>query len=172
MKTTKSIAFIAIFLALIIGSQFALSFAPNIEIVTLLFAVFFYSFGVKRGLILSTAFSVIRCFIFGFYPTVIILYLVYYSIFAVVVGLIGRKFNRKYSVKSHIILIVTVCLLTCLFTLLDDVITPLFYGIYSDAFVAYFISSLPFMLTQVICSFVSITFVFPFLLKIMEKLNF
>lgn len=171
MKTAKEISLISIFLAIILTSQVALSAFPNIEVVTLFCTLFFYLFGVKRGLILAVAFSFIRCIIFGFYPTVIILYLVYYSLFALVVGLMGDKFNHKYTFKRHIVLIITVCFLSCVFTLLDDIITPLFYGLYNEAFYSYFIASLPFMLSSVLCTLVSISLIFPFFIKITEKIN-
>lgn len=87
---SKDIAYIAIMCALLIGGQYALSFVAGVEIVTLLLACFSYVFGIRRGAICAAAFSVLRCFLWGFYPTVIILYLVYYPLLATVFGALGH----------------------------------------------------------------------------------
>ena len=69
-----------VFVALLIGGQFALFAVSGIEIVTVLFASFVFCFGIVRSLIVGTAFSLLRCFVFGFMPNVLILYLIYYNL--------------------------------------------------------------------------------------------
>lgn len=165
MNTAKDIALISVFTALLIGSQFVLSGVSGVEIVTVLVTSFCFYFGIKKSLCLVNVFSLIRCFIFGFFPTAIILYLIYYNLFAIIIGLLGKKFLGQYSIAAHIIVVVVVCVLTCVFTLLDDVITPLFYGLNLEASKAYFIASLYTMLTQVICVLISTAVLFPVLIK-------
>ncbi len=90
ISLTAEIAYIAITCALLIGAQFVFSFVAGVEIVTVILIAFSFSFGVRRGAICAVAFSLLRCFVFGFYPTVIILYLIYYPLLAAVSGLLGR----------------------------------------------------------------------------------
>ena len=83
------------------------------------------------------------------------LYSVYYTGFALFFGFLGHKFNREISVWSVVLAVVFGTAFTAIFTLLDDVITPFFFGFGREATVAYFYSSLPFMLTQCICAVIS-----------------
>lgn len=167
----KDVTLIGVFTALLLGGQLALSGISGIEIVTVLFASFVYARGTKNGLMLATCFTLIRCFIFGFIPTVIILYLIYYNLFAVVVGGLSFVFKRKLSAKIMVILIITVLILTVIFTMLDNVITPLFYGYSRETAKAYFIASLYAVIPQTICSVVTMSCLFYPLIKLYERLN-
>lgn len=165
---TKDIALISIFTALLIGGQLALSGIAGVEIVTVILTCYCYRFGIKRGIILVNVFSVMRCFLFGFFPNVAILYFIYYNLFAIIVGLIGNKCKRTYSIKNHIIVIIAVIILTALFTVFDDIITPVFYGYDINSTKAYFVASLYTMVTQVVCSCVSIALLFPPIIRILK----
>ena len=76
--------------ALLISVQFCLSFVSGVELVTVLFVSFCYVFGARKGVIVATVFSIIRCIVFGAFINVIILYLIYYNIVAVVFGLLNK----------------------------------------------------------------------------------
>lgn len=82
----KKIAACAIIVALLIAVQFALSFVSGVELVTVLLLCFCYTFGIVCGMLVATAFSLIRCFLFGFVPNVVLLYLIYYNLFALLFG--------------------------------------------------------------------------------------
>lgn len=88
--SAKYIAYIAVMTALLIGSQYALGFVAGIEIVTALLLCFSAYFGVACGVLTAVSFSLLRCFIWGIYPSVLILYLIYYPLFALVFGLLGK----------------------------------------------------------------------------------
>lgn len=90
MKARK-VAVCAVSVALLIALQITLSYVPGVELVTVLLLCFCYTFGVYMGLIIATSFSLLRCMIFGFNPNVIILYLVYYNLFAVLFGVLGKR---------------------------------------------------------------------------------
>ena len=90
MKTVQ-LAFCAVMTALLIAVQYALGFVSGIELVTVLFLSFCYVFGVKCGLLTGAAFSLLRCLLFGFMPNVVLLYLVYYSLFAMLFGFLGKR---------------------------------------------------------------------------------
>ena len=88
---SKKVAVCAVSVALLIALQFTLSYVPGVELVTVLLLCFCYTFGVAMGVISATGFSLLRCIIFGFDPSVIVLYLVYYNLFAVLFGILGKK---------------------------------------------------------------------------------
>ena len=160
MKTAKEIGIAGVFVALLIGVQFALSFVAGIELVTVLVVSYCYYFGVKRGLITMCAFSLIRCLIFGFMPNVIVLYLVFYSLIALLFGFLGNKMHREVRVKNIVIVTVVALIATCSFTLMDDVITPLITGMSANGYKVYFLSSLPVMLKSIINAAVTVPLLF------------
>ncbi len=90
MPPSKEIAYTALACALLIGGQYVFSFVAGVEIVTLLLICFSFIFGVRNGVICAVAFSVLRCLLYGFYPTAIILYLIYYPALAALFGVLGH----------------------------------------------------------------------------------
>ncbi len=155
MKTAKELAVLGMYTALLIGGQFVLSFLSGIEIVTILFLVFCYRFGVKRGIIVATAFSLLRCFVFGFMVNVIILYLVYYNLFAVIFGYLGNRWHNKVGIKELLLLTIIACFTTVLFSVIDAVVNFFYYSLTIKAVKTYFIATIPVMISQTICSAVT-----------------
>ncbi len=151
---TKEVAYIAVFVALLIVSQLVLSVASGVEIVTLLFVCFAFSFGIVRSVIAATAFSLLRLLIFGFAPTALIVYLVYYPLFCIPFALLGRWKKGLFILLPCAVVLAVFCV-PC-FTLLDDWITPLYYGLSVEQTIAYFYYSLPVMLTQTVCAGITV----------------
>ena len=166
--SAKKIILSGVFTALLIGGQFALSSISGIEIVTVLLLSFVYKYGIKQGLFVANAFSLLRCFIFGFMPNVLVLYLIYYNIFVIAFGSIGNGFKHTYSVKKHIILIFIAIMFTALFTITDNILTPLMYGFTYKATKAYFIASLYTMIPHILCTLATVLLLFPALIKILR----
>lgn len=160
MRATRFITATALYTALLIGIQFALSGVAGVELVTVFLLAFCFATGVKAGVTVAVCFSTIRCFLFGFYPTVIILYLVYYTGFASFFGFLGNKFDRKITFPAFLLVVILSTAFTAIFTLVDDLITPLFYAYSASATEAYFYASLPFMLSQCICAAISVSVLF------------
>ena len=160
VRSAKECAYLAVFVALVIAAQLALSAIPSVEIVTVLFVSYAFVMGAQRGMIAATAFSLLRQLTFGFFPTVLILYLVYYNLLTVCFGLLGKKIQIKLKTKtlSWLVLIASTC--TVCFTMIDCVITPLWYGYSASGAKAYFFASLPFMLPQVVCTAVTVSCLF------------
>lgn len=166
MNTCKKVVFIAVYCALLIGGQLALSSVAGVEIVTVLSVCFCFYFGIVSGLITMTLFSLLRCLIFGFFPTVIILYLIYYNLLAIVFGVMGIFFKKEIKKWWQALIFVAVaCVMTVFFTLLDDVITPLYMGMSDKATYAYFYSSLPIMGMQTLSVLFTVSFLFIPVLK-------
>ena len=90
LSLSKEIAYIATTCALLLGGQFVFSFVVGVEIVTLILVCFSYQFGARRGAICAVSFSLLRCVLYGFYPAVVLLYLIYYPLLATVFGLLGK----------------------------------------------------------------------------------
>ncbi|MBR5250749.1 MAG: hypothetical protein IKV38_01875 [Clostridia bacterium] len=171
MNKTKDLAIISIFTALLLGGQFALSAVSGIEVVTVLFVTFAYVFGTKRAIFVANVFSVVRCLIFGFFPSVLVLYLIYYNALALVIGQIGKKFNRQYAVKKHAVIIVVALVATCCFTLIDNLLAVLFYSFNYQTAVAYWYASLSTLIPQLICVAITLALLFYPLCKLFLKLN-
>ncbi len=167
--TAKECAFMAVFVALLIAGQFILSAIPGIEIVTILLVSYSCVMGSKRGMLCATAFSLLRQFIFGALPTVLVLYLIYYNLLAFTFGAIGKKINL--NLKSAIVIIITACIFTALFTLLDDIITPLYNGYSLKATKLYFYASLPVMYSQMISTAISTACLFAPLFKVFKGIK-
>lgn len=171
MKTAKEISLLGVMIALLIGGQTALSAISGIEIVTALSVSFFFFFGVKRGLILAVAFSLLRCLVFGFFLNVVILYLTYYPLLAVIFGLLGRAFNKTVNVKSIAVVVVVAVVCTVLFTVIDNCIALIYFGLSKKAFEIYFNASLLTMIPQVICVAVTVPLLFYPLIKIYKTIK-
>ena len=124
MNSAKKIILPGVFTALLISGQLALSGISGIEVVTVLLLTFVYKYGIGQGLLVANSFSLLRYFIFGFIPNVIILYLIYYNIFVLVFGFLGKVFRHEYSIKKHIMVVVVAVVMTALFTISDNVLTP------------------------------------------------
>ena len=158
-KSAKEIAYIALFCALLVGGQWLFAALPGVEIVTLLLVTFSFSFGVARGCILALSFSLIRQLVFGFFPTVLILYLIYYTALCACFGLLGGVWQGKEK-RRLVWLVLIACVGTVCFNLLDVLLNVLWYGYSPKAAQAYFTASWSFTLPQVACNAVTISVCF------------
>ncbi len=167
MKTGKEIAYIAVFVAFVIAAQLSLSAIPGVELVTVSFIAFSFSFGGKRGVIAATAFSLSRQLLFGFYPTVLLLYLLYYNLLTLAFGWLGRRVDDPKGALWKLALFS--CLCTACFTLFDCGITPLWYGYGWEATKVYFYASFSFALPQIACTALTVATLFLPLVKIFRR---
>ncbi len=158
VRSAKESAYIAVFVALLIAVQLALAAVPGVELVTVLFVAYAFAFGVVRSIIAATAFSLLRQMIFGFMPTVLVLYLLYYNLLACLFGMLGKRIQQP--LKYVWLIVLSACLCTVCFTMLDNIITPLWLGYTRAAAKLYFKASLTFMIPQVICTAVSVACLF------------
>ena len=170
MNKTKFIARVAMSVALLIGGQLVLNNVTGIEIVTVMMLCFCYCYGIHYGIATATTFSLLRCLIFGFQINVIVLYLVYYNLFALFFGWLGRRFTGEMSLIRTMIVVASAVAFTVCFTLLDDVITPLIYGFHQKAAMAYFLGSLYAVVPQSICTLVTVLVCFYPLTKVIKKI--
>ena len=158
VHSAKECAFIAVFVAMVIASQLVLSAVPGVEVVTVLFASYAFVFGVRRGMIAATVFALLRQLIFGFFPTVLILYILYYNILTATFALLGKRIQNP--IKWLWVIVMFACICTAFFTLLDDVITPWFFGYGMQAWKLYVYASLPVMGLQMLSAVVLVSLLF------------
>lgn len=110
--TAKNIAYIALMTALLTGGQFALSFVAGVEVVTVLLLCFSAYFGVIMGVAAAASFCTLRCIIWGFMPNVALLYYIYYPLFALLFGLLGKIKGESFdNAKISLAVIVNALLL-------------------------------------------------------------
>ena len=171
MNKTKFVVRVAMCVALLIAGQLALSSVSGIEIVTVMLLCFCYCYGVRHGIAIATTFSLLRCFVFGFQINVIVLYLVYYNLFAVFFGWLGARLTGKNTLLKLVIVVATAALFTAMFTLLDNVITPVIYGFNENAARVYFYQSLTAMIPQTICTAVTVSICFHPLTTVIKKVK-
>lgn len=165
LRSAKELTRAAIFVALVLSVQVALSSVPGVELVTLLFVAYSYVFGAKRGTFAATAFTLVRQIVFGIWIKVLVLYLVYFNFLCVVFGILGKR-------RAKLWLVVPIaCVCTALFTVFDDILTPLYYGYTMKAAKTYFLASLPFAIPQIVCTFFSVGLLFSPLTKIFFALK-
>ncbi len=169
LRSAKESAYVAVFVALLIAVQLALAVLPGVELVTVLFVAFAFVFGIGRGMVAATAFSILRQLLFGFYPNVLLLYLVYYNLLTLLFGLLGKYV--KPSGKKLIVIVLLACVCTACFTLIDNIITPLWYGYTRRAAEIYFKASLTVMLPQIVCTAVTVGVLFLPLYGVFRRLK-
>lgn len=157
--------------ALLIGGQLALTSISGIEIVTVMMLCFCYCYGIRQGLAVATAFSLLRCFVFGFQVNVIALYLVYYNLFALYFGWLGKRFSGETTFLRTVIVVASAVVFTVLFTMLDNVITPLIYSFHPTAAKVYFLQSMTAMIPQSVCTLATVSVCFAPLTKVLQKLH-
>ncbi len=172
MNKTKFVVRVAMCVAMLIGGQLALSSISGVEIVTVMMLCFCYCYGIRHGIAIATVFSLLRCFVFGFQINVILLYLIYYNLFAVFFGWLGGRFSGETTSIRTITVVAAAAVFTLCFTLLDDILTPLIYGFHRDAAMAYFLNSLYALIPQTACAMVTVMVCFQPLTKVIKKINF
>lgn len=170
MNKTKWIVRVAMSVAILIGGQMALTAVSGVEIVTVILLSLCFVYGVRTGLAITTTFSLLRCFFFGFQINVIVLYLVYYTLFALFFGWLGTRLPGELTLAQRGLVVLSAMVFTVLFTLLDDVITPLIYGFGQNAARVYFLQSLYAVIPQTICTFVTVSILFVPLRKLLTRL--
>lgn len=171
MQKTRWIVRIAICVAMLIGVQLALSAVSGIELVTAMLLCMCFCYGIRTGMTIATVFSLLRCFIFGFQVNVIVLYLVYYNLFALFFGWLGTRFTEKITFVKNVILVASAMAFTVCFTMLDNVITPLIYGFHANAAKVYFLQSLTALIPQTICTLVTVSVLFMPLTRVIKKFD-
>lgn len=161
----KKIALVGIAAATIECGKLALSFLPNVEVVTLLTALYGYVFGLY-GVLASVIFVCIEPLIWGV-NTWIVLYFVYWPLVSIVFLVFG-----KIGLKNRWLLASAAVFLTAFFGLLSALIDVGLFSGYFDNFLyrfsIYYLRGIPFYIAQIVTNAV----LFPLLFEpLAEKLG-
>lgn len=164
----KKIALVGIAAATIECAKLALAFLPNVEVVTLLCALYGYVFG-WLGVLAALVFVCVEPLIWGV-NTWLVLYFIYWPLVAFVFMLLG-----KAKVKNRWIITLTAVLLTVIFGLLSALIdVGLFSGYFDNFFYrfsVYYLRGLPFYLAQIATNAVVFPLLFLFISQKLQKLS-
>ncbi len=147
--------------------KLALSFLPNIEVVTLLCALYGYVFG-WYGVLAAAVFVLLEPFIWGF-GLWMISYCLYWPFVAFVFFCLGRK-----KIQNRFGLTLAAVLLTVWFGVLTSLVDiGLFTGHYTQfwsRFAIFYMRGIPFYAAQILCNAVLFPTIFLFLSKHLRKL--
>ena len=142
----KKIALVGISAATIECAKLALAFLPNIEVVTLLCAIYGYVFG-WLGVLSAVVFVCIEPLIWGI-NTWVILYFIYWPLVAFVFMFFGKAGIKNRWILTSVAVFLTVC-----FGILSSLIDiGLFSGYFDNFFYRfsiYYLRGLPFYLAQI-----------------------
>ena len=153
----KTIATVGVMAATLECAKLILSFLPNIEVVSILTALYGYVFG-WAGVIASFVFVMIEPLIWGFGPW-FITYLIYWPLLAFVFMCLGRR-----KVENRWIVLAIALGMTVVFGILSSIIDgALYIGInkhYFGNLMLYYIRGIGFYLAQIGCNAVLFTLIF------------
>ena len=167
-SSAHRVALVGICAAIIECAKLALTSLPNIEAVTLLVALFGYSFG-GAGVLASILFVCIEPLIWGV-NTWVVSYFLYWPALALLFA-----FLRRAGVKNRFILTLAAVISTAWFGVLTSLIdVGLFTGYYDNFFYRfgiYYTRGLPFYATQILTNAVLFPTLFKFLSAKLEKIQ-
>lgn len=164
----KRIALIAVFSAMLTGAKFALSWIPNVEIVTLLLVVFAYSYGIKYAMPVAVVFSLTDILIYGFGYWVLS-YIIHWNALVLAICILKNK-----GVKSEYIYALAVCIMTFLFGFSSSFIDVSLSGgfiNFGSRFLTYYIAGAVFYIVHIACNTVFVLILFKPLSDVAVKMK-
>ena len=166
MIGAKTVALVGVMAATIECGKLVLSFLPNVEVVTILCALYGYVFG-WLGVAATLVFVCVEPLIWGF-GSWIVIYIIYWPLVAFTFMLLSRR-----GVRGRWILTAVAVGLTVFFGILSSVIDTAFYlGINENYFknlIIYYLRGAVFYIVQTVCNGALFPALFPFLVS---KLSF
>ena len=164
----REIALVAIMAATIECGKLVLSFLPNIEVVTLLCALYGYVFGIY-GVVAAAVFVCIEPLIYGF-DSWFITYMIFWPAVAFIFMLLGRK-----KVKNRLIFTLIAIGLSILFGMLSSLIdSAVRLGVnefYFKNTIIYYLRGLGFDFVHTVSNGVVFFGLYPFLLRKLTKIR-
>ncbi|MDE5654045.1 MAG: hypothetical protein K2I46_00360 [Clostridia bacterium] len=161
------LALIAVMSATLEVGKLALSFIPNVEIVTLLCGVYGYVFGIY-GIIATYIFVGLETLIWGI-NTWVVTYLIHWGCVALVFMLLG-----KFKIKNRLIITATAVVLTAMFGVLSSLIdTGLLTGFWNNfwkRFAIIYARGFAFYIVEIVCNLLLFLIVFQPLINILSKI--
>ncbi len=162
LSAAYSVTLVGIMAATVECGKLVFASLPNIEVVTLLLAIYGFVFG-WLGVLASLVFVCIEPLIWGF-GTWMISYFIYWPLVPLVFMLL-----RATRVKNRFVFASVAVVMTALFGVITSLVdVGLFMGMFDRFFYRFAIlyaRGIPFYVTQIACNAVLFVTVFPFLSK-------
>ena len=164
----RTVALVGIMAATLECGKLILSFLPNVEVVTILCALYGYIFG-WLGVAAALVFVCVEPLIWGF-GSWMITYIVYWPLVAFVFMLLSRR-----GVKNRWILTAIACGLTLLFGVLSSIVDTAFYLGINEAYfrnlILYYLRGIVFYSVQLACNAALFPTLFPFLAETLKMIR-
>lgn len=161
------LALTAVMAAVIEVGKLALAYIPNVEVVTLLCAVFGFVFG-WTGIAATYIFILLECFVWGF-NTWVLTYVIYWPIVTFVFMLLGRR-----NCDNRFIATLAAVTLTAFFGVLSSLVdTGLLTGFWDRfwyRFSIIYVRGISFYITQIVCNLLLFLIVFKPLVNFVDKI--
>ena len=156
----KTVALVGVMAATLECGKLVLSFLPNVEVVTILCALYGYVFG-WLGVAATLVFVCVEPLIWGF-GSWIATYIIYWPLVAFIFMLLSRR-----GVKNRWILTAVAVGMTVFFGALSSIIDTAFYlginGYYFKNLIIYYLRGAVFYIVQTVCNAALFSTLFPFL---------
>ena len=165
---TRDLVLIPLLAATLTVAKTALAVLPNIEIVTLLLALYGYTFK-WRGVAAAYIFCLAEMFIWGV-GTWVVAYFIHWPIVALVFMLLSKAGFKNRFVLSGFAVLLTV-IFGVLTSFIDVGLLSLNFQNFFYRFSVYYLRGVSFYLTQIICNAVLFVLVFPLLSKFLTRIS-
>ncbi len=156
-SSAKKCTLVGIMAASLTVFKLVLSFIPNVEVVTLLTALYGYTFG-PLGIMASFVFVIIEMLVYGINIWVIE-YFLHWPLVALVFALLA-----KIGIKSKVIFTISAFILTFWFGLMTSTVDQIYYGGFTDTLpqriFVYYLRGVFFYITQLATNLILFPLVF------------
>ena len=160
VSPARAITETAVMSAMLVIGKLALSFIPNVEVVTTLTIVFGVCFGL-RAVAASVVFCTADMFLYAFSLDVAISYFVYWPLLCLSAAVLSAL-----KVKSLYVYLIVALIGTLFFGLLTSLVFSLLYGV---PFIPVYVAGLPFYAFQLVSSLVFMLVGFNPLTKVLKN---
>lgn len=147
----RDVALVGLLSAVITAGKQALSFIPNVEIVTLLFIIYTVTFGTKRTLLVSVIFTTLQILIYGFATWLLVYYFIW-PLLIMTTALMKRKLKSEYGYAA------VAGFYGLIFGLIFALSESFFYG--AAYGITYWVRGIPFDLIHGVSNFIIVLVLF------------
>lgn len=165
--SVANIALVGVMAATLEAVKLALSALPNVELVSLLLALYGYVFGFV-GMLAAVVFVAAEILVWGLGPWVLS-YLIYWPLLALVFWLVGKKISNRFILAG--IAVVMTFFFGILTSLVDIGLFSGYWSRFWDRFVIYYLRGTWFYVTHIVCNAVTFLILFKPLEALFKKLK-
>lgn len=165
--SVANIALVGVMAATLEAVKLALSALPNVELVSLLLALYSYVFGLV-GVLASVIFVAAEVLVWGL-SSWVISYLIYWPLLALVFWLVGKKISNRFIITG--IAVVMTFFFGILTSLVDIGLFSGYWSRFWDRFLIYYLRGVQFYVVHIVCNAVVFLILFKPLEALFKKLK-